>query len=147
MCLFRSDGDDDDCPPSCIRKKERERELESAGPGYIRNPRCVLFFFFCSVGRSLTDSWTYICAYMFNKRGEATTGEAKKESNITILTSPTQKNRRGGEQETEEREGAASKRKRWRLNKRERVYSSKRRWSFHNNTICIYIYVKPDKQE
>jgi hypothetical protein len=25
------------------------------------------------------------------------------------------------------------------LNKRERVYSSKRRWSFHNNTICIYI--------
>jgi hypothetical protein len=33
------------------------------------------------------------------------------------------------------------------LNKRERVYSSKRRWSFHNNTICIYIYVKPDKQE
>jgi hypothetical protein len=49
---------------------------------------------------------------MFNKRGEATTGEAKKEPNITILTSPTQKNRRGGEQETEERKGAVSERKR-----------------------------------
>jgi hypothetical protein len=49
---------------------------------------------------------------MFNERGEATTGEAKKELNITILTSPTQKNRREEEQETEEREGAASERKR-----------------------------------
>jgi hypothetical protein len=44
---------------------------------------------------------------MFNKRGEATTGEAKKEPNITIPTSSTHKNRRGGE-----REEAASERKR-----------------------------------
>jgi hypothetical protein len=49
---------------------------------------------------------------MFNKSGEATTGEAKEEPNITIPTSPTQKNRRGGEQEAEERKGAASERKR-----------------------------------
>lgn len=81
MFLFRSDDDDDDddddCPLSCVRRRkrrererervQRKKELESDGPGNIRNPQYILFFssffllFLVSVGRLRIVELLYMC--------------------------------------------------------------------------------------
>jgi hypothetical protein len=84
ICLFRSD--DDDCPLSCIRGRERWRAT-------VRATHVILyslilsfsFLFFFSVGRSLSDGWTYVCACMFNKRGDDWRGEERAEYNTTNI--------------------------------------------------------------
>jgi hypothetical protein len=42
------------------------------------------FLFFFSVGRSLSDGWTYVCACMFNKRGDDWRGKERAE--YTLVT-------------------------------------------------------------
>ncbi len=67
-----------------------KREMESDGPGNTRNPLFSLilsfsFLFFFFVGRSLLDGWTYVCACMFNKRGDDWRGKERAEYNTTNI--------------------------------------------------------------